>query len=53
MSTQNYKNHRQIVYSYYLIAGIPILILLVLAIRYVIKAGAGDHYQAVMFLLTG
>jgi hypothetical protein len=53
MSTQNFKNHHQIVYSYYLIAGVPILLLLALAIRYVIKAGTGDHYQGLMFLLTG
>ena len=53
MKEQNYKNHRQIVYSYYLMTGVPILILITLAIRMLINKNATVEYSAFLFLLTG
>jgi hypothetical protein len=53
MQKQNLKNHSQIVWSYYLYTGVPILILIVLAIIYFIREGFSFHYPSMMFLLTG
>jgi hypothetical protein len=53
MRKQNLKNHSQIVWSYYLYTGVPILILVVLSIIYFINEGFSFHYPSIMFLLTG
>jgi hypothetical protein len=52
MKQQNYKNHRQIVFGYYLMTGIPILILITLAIIMLINKD-GDLNTTILFLLTG
>lgn len=49
---QQYKNHRQIVYSYYLFTGFPILLLLGIGVWGAIKfRGEHQHYHF-LFLLT-
>lgn len=53
MSKQNYKNHRQIVYSYYLITGVPIIILIVWAIRKVLNEEGAAQESAILFLIVG
>jgi hypothetical protein len=51
MATQNFKNHRQVVYGYYLTTGVPILIILVLAIRRLFTEGVTE--LNVLLVLTG
>jgi len=53
MQTQNYKNHGQIVYKYYLMAGIPILVLLFLSIRKLLHSDGSEKDNAVLFLIGG
>lgn len=53
MQEQNFKNHRQIVYGYYLMTGVPIIILIVLSIRKIINGSNEDQYWAILFLITG
>lgn len=53
MALQNYKNHRQIVYKYYLMAGIPILVLLFLTTRKVISSSGVERDNALLFLISG
>jgi len=53
MQEQNFKNHSQIVYSYYLMTGVPIIILIVLSIRKIINSNNEDQYWAILFLITG
>lgn len=52
MREQNFKNHAQVVYSYYLLVGIPILVLIGLGIR---KHFTGSYSEgeigAVMILI--
>jgi hypothetical protein len=51
MNEQNYKNHSQIVYRYYLFTGVPILILIALSI---IKWIGGTEINSnLLFLLIG
>ena len=53
MQQQNLKNHHQVVWSYYLYTGIPILFLIALSVIYFFKLGFVFQYEPVMFLLTG
>jgi hypothetical protein len=51
MNEQSYKNHRQIVYRYYLFTGVPIIILIALS---VIKwVGGMEINSNLLFLLIG
>src|SRR4051812_5345621 len=51
MNEQNYKNHSQIVYRYYLFTGVPIIILIALSI---IKwVGGMEINSSLLFLLIG
>ncbi|MER3463608.1 MAG: hypothetical protein C4329_03470 [Chitinophagaceae bacterium] len=50
MPQQNLKNHTQIVWSYYIYTGIPILILIGAGIHHLIK---GKHHFALIILLVG
>ena len=52
MPEQNFKNHTQIVYSFYLFTGVPILVLIGLSL-YKIIAGKGEPDVSWMFLITG
>lgn len=52
MAEQNFKNHSQIVYGYYLTTGVPILILIGLALRNIINGNEAIEFS-IMFLLTG
>jgi hypothetical protein len=53
MKEQNYKNHRQVVYTYYLFTGIPIIVLIVFAIKRIIAGGSQNLELNVLFLLIG
>lgn len=60
MTNQNYKNHRQIVYKYYLMAGVPVLVLIFLSIKKLINASTrkmigsdAERDVAVLFLIAG
>lgn len=50
MAEQNFKNHTQIVWGYYIYTGIPILILIGAGIHHLIK---GEHHFALIILLVG
>lgn len=50
---QEYKNHRQIVYRYYIFTGLPILLLMGIAAYGAVKYdGAARHWSS-LFLLVG
>ena len=51
MKQQNYKNHTQIVYSYYLYTGVPILVVIGLAIWKI--SSSEDKSIGIIFLLIG
>lgn len=53
MKEQNYKNHRQVVYGYYLFTGIPILILIVLATRRLVSNADENQELNIILLLIG
>jgi hypothetical protein len=53
MKEQNYKNHTQVVYSYYLFTGIPIIVLIVFAIKRIIADGSHNLELNVLLLLIG
>lgn len=53
MKEQNYKNHTQVVYGYYLFTGVPILILIALAIQKIISGNGSNLELNIMLLLTG
>ena len=53
MNQQHYKNHRQIVYSYYLLTGVPILILITLGIIEIIHGDNIRQHYGILFLLIG
>jgi len=53
MGLQNYKNHRQIVYKYYLMAGVPILILIFFSVRKLSNSEGIERDNAILFLITG
>ena len=51
MKEQNYKNHQQIVYRYYLFTGVPILILLGIGIVKMFEENKDDQILGVIILL--
>jgi hypothetical protein len=52
MQEQNYKNHRKVVYSYYLFTGLPILVLIAISIKgRTVNSGFPDFW--VVSLLVG
>lgn len=51
MNTQNYKNHRQIVYSYYLLTGVPIIVLLIIAIKKLIQENTNQDLWVAVLLI--
>ncbi|HZH94930.1 MAG TPA: DUF6526 family protein [Flavisolibacter sp.] len=53
MKEQNYKNHRQVVYSYYLLTGVPIIVLIVIAARKVFQNNKPNHDLWIIALLIG
>jgi hypothetical protein len=53
MKEQNYKNHRQIVYGYYLMTGVPILLLIGFAISMLVNKNYSNQNFAILFLVTG
>jgi hypothetical protein len=53
MQEQNYKNHRQVVYSYYLLTGVPIIVLIVIAARKVFQNNNPNHDLWIIALLIG
>ncbi len=53
MSLQNYNNHRQVVYSYYLFTGVPILILIIISIKWLTMDDVIMKLWGLMFLLVG
>jgi hypothetical protein len=53
MKEQNYKNHTQVVYSYYLFAGVPIIILIAFAIKRIIEDSSHNLELNVLLLLIG
>jgi len=50
---QNYNNHKQIVYTYYLITGFPIIILIVWAIRKMLTEEGAARETGILFLIVG
>ena len=50
MEEQSFKNHTQIVWSYYIYTGIPILILIGAGIHHLVK---GEHHFGLIILLVG
>ncbi len=53
MSEQHYKNHSQVVYSYYLLTGVPILILIIISIKWITIDDVIMKLWGLMFLLVG
>jgi len=53
MSQQHYKNHRQVVYGYYLLTGVPILILIFISIKWITMDDVIMKLWGLMFLLVG
>jgi len=53
MSEQHYKNHSQVVYSYYLLTGVPILILIIISIKWITTDDVIMKLWGLMFLLVG
>jgi len=53
MKEQNYKNHRQIVYGYYLFTGLPIIVLLVLGIKRLISDSSQNVELNIILVLIG
>jgi hypothetical protein len=53
MHAQNYKNHKQIVYSYYLLTGLPILVLIAISIASINMHSETAKHWGLMFLLVG
>ena len=51
MKEQNYKNHQQIVYSYYLFTGVPILILLGIGMAKLFDEKKDDQFMGIIILL--
>lgn len=51
MKEQNFKNHTQIVYGYYLFTGVPILILIGIAVSKIFSAG--ERNFGLILLLIG
>ncbi|MDQ6609051.1 MAG: DUF6526 family protein [Bacteroidota bacterium] len=51
MKEQSFKNHTQIVYSYYLYTGVPILVLIGIAISKIFKEE--ERSLGIIFLLIG
>ena len=50
---QNYKNHSQVVYSYYLLTGVPILVLIIMACIRLWEAAGPNRDLWVAILLIG
>jgi hypothetical protein len=53
MKEQNYKNHSQVVYGYYLLTGVPIILLMVLSVIKIFNAANSERQWGFMFLLVG
>ncbi len=53
MNQQDYKNHRQVVYSYYLLTGVPIVILIILAIIQIFNGDRVALEYGIILLLIG
>jgi len=53
MNQQHYQNHKQIVYSYYLLTGVPILILIIISIKWITMEDVIIELWGMMFLLVG
>jgi len=53
MREQNYKNHRQIVYGYYLFTGVPIIALLILAIKKLVSDSRQNLELNIILVLAG
>ncbi len=53
MGQQHYKNHKQVVYSYYLLTGVPIIILITLAIIKIINGDKAAQEWGFIVLLIG
>ena len=51
MKEQNYKSHQQIVYSYYLFSGVPILILLGIGMAKLFDEKKDDQFLGIIILL--
>src|SRR5215213_9925420 len=51
MKQQNYKNHTQIVYDYYLMTGVPIIILTVIAIFKLFSSVKADQNFGIILVL--
>jgi len=53
MKEQNYKNHRQVVYSYYLLTGVPIIVLIIIAARKAFENNNPNHDLWIIAILIG
>ncbi len=53
MNQQHYQNHKQVVYSYYLLTGVPILILIIISIKWITMEDVIMELWGMMFLLVG
>jgi hypothetical protein len=53
MKNQNYKNHTQIVFTYHVLTGLSLIVLIIGAVRNVFKGdGDEDLYNATLILLV-
>lgn len=52
MSEQNYKNHRQIVPSFHVLTGLPLLALVIGSIRNLIHTSEDNRYEASLLVLV-
>jgi hypothetical protein len=52
MTEQNYKNHRQIVFTYHILTGLAIIALLIGAIRNAIYSDRDNFYSATLIILV-
>jgi hypothetical protein len=53
MKEQNYNNHRQIVWGYYLTTGVPILVLIGISITRLVQSDSGSRDFWIVTLLIG
>ena len=52
MSEQNYRNHRQIVPSFHVLTGLPLLALIIGSIRNLIHTSEDNRYEASLLVLV-
>ena len=52
MAEQNYKNHRQFVFSFHVLTGLPLLALIIGSIRNLLTTSSDNIYEASLLVLV-